>query len=346
MSNRISAVDSVRILVFLAVPLLAAVALAAGQEPAVIRVSDAVGDTIDRSERDSFHLFPNVIWFQHATIIELPKSEILADVTLADGDSSRRIFYKLSPSQLERIRYLIDNRGVVETQLKSDSGSVRTLAAFWQAIEDHPLAGPECAPAELPLAHVPPTPSVTAEHRYDLALHGATLGSIAGGCIGAYTGYTLVVPGHHEQTECGTIYIPPVYSVNVPIVLTTSIGVTAAGMAAGYALGGPEDRKPVPAPVPGEGTEYRNGCAAAGVLPAAALGLLAGVILQGTLFGRENSYDLENDTHGLSAIPAVLTGLCISVEVVTICYHIGRSIDRDKARAAEARHGTLRRSER
>jgi hypothetical protein len=338
-----SAVDSARRPVLLVALLLAVVALAAGQEPTVIRVSDAVGDTIDRTERDSFRLFPNTAGFLHATIIELPRPEILADVTLTDGDSTRRVFFQLMPSQLERIRFLVDNRDFVEAQLIADTSAASALATFWLSIEERPLRATSGDPSRDSGA-VGAQPATTSfEHRYNYALHGAALGSVAGGCIGARTGYTLVEPGHLEYTDCCAIYVPPLYRVDLPIVLATSIGATALTGAAGYALGAAQDRKPAPSRLEEEGVRWRTGCAGASVLPAVAIGVLAGVVTRGTIFGRENEhhYKIENDPDGWSALPAVLTGICVSVEVVTIGYQIGCAIDRSETERAEAKRRAL-----
>jgi cytochrome bd-type quinol oxidase subunit 2 len=108
-------------------------------------------------------------------------------------------------------------------------------------------------------------------------------------------------------------------------------------------LGAAQDRKPAPARLEEEGTQWRTGCAGASVLPAIALGVLAGVVTRGTIFGREREYhyNIENDPDGWSALPAVLTGLCVSVEVVTIGYHIGCAIDRREAEQAEAKRRAL-----
>ncbi len=316
--------------------LLALAPAGQAQEPAVIQLSEAVGDTIDLAERNSFGLFPNTVGFRQAVVLELPEPEILVEVALADGDSLRRIFYRLAPNQLERIRYLVNNRELVAAQLEADSGAAQALAAFWQELEEHPLRSIAGEPAT---ADEPPVPKATAENRHNYALHGATLGSVAGGCIGAYTGYTLVTPGHYEETECCIVYVPPLYRVDLPLVLGTSIGATAAAGVAGYALGAAQDRKPAPARLEGEGNERRAGCAGAGVLPAIGLGILSYAAARGTIFGRERdwTYTIDNDPDGWSALPAVLTGLCVSVEVVTISYQVGRMIDRQKAKEAEAR---------
>ncbi len=239
---------------------------------------------------------------------------------------------------MERIRFLIDYRDFVAEQQKTDTTVAPSLRAFWQAIEEQPLASMESTRTGARTAAGPCPRPVTAEHRLDYSLHGATCGSVVGGCIGARTSYTVVEPGHYEEAMCGPIYVPPLYSVDMSLLLATSIGVTAVGAAVGYVLGTHEDRKPVPARAAGENTQHRNDLTAASVLPAIAVGLLVGAAAQGTLFGRESSYGLSNDPHGLSVIPAVLAGVCVSVDVVALCYEVGRSLDRDEAEQAERRN--------
>jgi len=338
-----SAVDSTRRLVFLAALLLTAITLAAGQEPTVIRLSDAVGDTIDRAERDSFHLFPNTTGFQHAVILAWPGSGIYARVTLAAADTMKQVRYRMMPGDVERVRFLINNPAYVAEQQRSDTTVGQSLVAFWQTLEQHPLLSVAGEPARDSVAVCARPAATSFEHRYSYALHGAALGSIAGGCIGGRTGYTLVEPGHFEYTECCAIYTPPRYRVDLPIVLATSIGATALTGAAGYALGAAQDRKPARSRLEEEQTRWRTGCAGASVLPAIALGVLAGYVTRGTIFGRETEYyySIENDPEGWSALPAVLTGICVSVEVVTIGYQIGCAIDRREAERAEARRRAL-----
>jgi hypothetical protein len=313
----------------------------AQEEPTVVRLRDAVGDTIDRVERDSFRLFPNTVGFRYGVVLGLPGSQFVARVAQADGDTLVPVYYRILPGQLERIRYLIDNRGYVEDQLQSDTGSVRTLADFWQSIEERPLASASGRPPEPPATAKPRSRLVTAEHRLDNAIHGAACSSIAGGCIGTQTSYYVIEPGHYEEGCVGPIYIPPVLGVNISLLLASSIGATAVGATVGYALGVDEDRRPLPAITASEGTNHRNSFAAASVLPAMAVGFLVGAVAHGTLFGRENSYTLGNDPHGLSVIPAVLAGVCVSVDIVALCYQVGRSIDRDEAEQAERRNRSL-----
>ena len=341
--------DSARRPLFLTALLLAAVALAAGQEPPIIRVSDAVGDTIDRAERDSFHLFPNTAGFRRATILELPKPEILADVTIAEGDSARRVFSRLTPGQLERIRFLVDNRDFVAAQLKADSSAARTLASFWQAIEEHPLQSMTGEPADtrnvaqsMPRENtaVESSPSANSENRCLYSLHGATLGSIAGGCIGSHAGITYA---HTEEASC-LFPAYDVYRVDPGVFWGWSCGITALGTGVGAALGARPDRdRPAEFAQLKEGTNWRAGMALGGFVAGAAVGyavfLVTAITRYGVLYDMFDT--IENDTDGLTTLPMAFTGLCIAVEGATIGYRIGRAIDREKAEQAAARQRAL-----
>ena len=341
--------DFARRLVFFVALLLAAVALAADQQPTVIRVSDAVGDTIDLAERDSFRLFPNTIGFQHATIIELPKPEILADVTLADGDSTRRVFYRLVPSQLERIRFLVDNRDFVAKQRESDSGAAQTLATFWQSIEEHPFRNMASESANARnLAQPRPregsaggsTLYDNSEDRYFYALDGTTCGSFAGGCIGSWSGITYV------RTEQPTGCEPAidVYHFAPCVFWGAACGLTALGAGAGYAIGEKLDReRSGQMKRLKEGTNWRTGCCIGALVPGLALGYYAYWTLGMTMYGRltEPFIRIENAPGAAILLPAAFTGLCITVEAATIGYRVAREIDHREAEAAEARRRAL-----
>jgi hypothetical protein len=344
-----SAVDSARRLISLTVLLLAAVAPAADQKPTVIRVSDAVGDTIDRAERDNFRLFPNTAGFQHATIIEIPGPEILADVTLTEGDSTRRVFFRLVPNQLERIRFLVDNRDLVEAQLISDTSAASTFAAFWQTIEERPLTDASGNPApagnasEPPVAAAKPSDSLVRPdggQRFDYTVHGATIGSAAGGCIGSHAAIRLL---RVEEPSClcpshGVYYYDP------GVFWGASCGATALGMGAGYALGSKLDRRDtIPMRLLKEGTNWRTGMALGGFAAGAAAGFGTFMLAAPTRYGvLEDFFDfIENDPDDWTILPMAFTGLCIAVEGATIGYRIGREIDRRRAEEAEARHRAL-----
>jgi len=280
----------------------------------VVRLRDAVGDTIDLAERDSFHLFPNTAGFRQAVILALPGPEFFAKITRTGADCTGNIFLGIMPTDLERIRFLIDNHRYVAEQQQSDSTYAQALASFWQTIEEHPprsMAGEPAiaqevppAPTEAAAAGEPPSQPVTIENRYNYTLLGTTLGSVAGGLLGsAGSGWTYRV-------------WPP---LSQPVFLTVACGATALGSYAGYKYGNRLDRKSVARPLPSEGRGWRTCCAIGACVPGLGLGGAVTAALVGAT-GNEG---------GLTLIPAILSGLCVTVEVVTLGYQVGRSIDRN-----------------
>jgi hypothetical protein len=331
-----SAVDSARRPVFLVALLLAAVvAPAVAQEPTVVRLRDAVGDTIDRAERDSFHLFPNTAGFRYAVVLDLPGSRLVAKVAQADGDTLMPVYYRTLPGQLERIRFLIDYYDFVAEQQKTDTTIAPSLKAFWREVEARPLREIASGNAESGPEDSPSTPSLLTENRYHMTLLGATAGSALGGCIGSWAGIRVVDKA--PATNClDQDIMVPVYSVKYPVFWTTACCLTALGTTAGYAAGDKLDRtRPATLPLPEEGREWRTSCAIGAVIPGLALGsgffLLAGPLHYGRteLFG-----DVRNDGTALTVLPMALSGMCIAVEVTTIGYYVGRLIDRQNAERA------------
>jgi len=336
-----SAVDSPRRPVLLVALLLAAaIAPAAAQESTLVRLNDAVGDTIDRAERDSFHLFPNTVEFQHAVILARPGPEFFAKVTLAAVDTAKQVFYRIMPGDLHRIRFLVNNRECVAGQQESDTTVVHSLATFWQSIEQHPLQSMTGEPASESVAVSPQPVPTNFENRYNYALHGAALGSIAGGCIGSHAGISYV-----RTEEDGCLFPPSaVYHVDPCVFWGASCGITALGTGLGYALGERIDHEHT-----GEftrlkeGTNWRTGLALGALIPGAALGYVTfwvvGISRYGVLQGLFDYID--NDPEGWTAFPMAFTSVCIAVESATIGYRIGRAMDRRKAEDAEARRRAL-----
>jgi len=70
-------------------------AVAHAQEPTLVRLRDAVGDTIDLAERDSFRLFPNTSGFRQAAILAIPGPEFFARVSLGIGDTATPVYYRI-----------------------------------------------------------------------------------------------------------------------------------------------------------------------------------------------------------------------------------------------------------
>jgi len=316
-----------------------AIALCYAQEPVVVRLRDAVGDTVDLAERDSFHLFPNTTAFRQAVILALPGPEFFAEVTRPGADSAGHIFLRIMPADLERIRFLIDNHEYVAEQQQADSAYAQALASFWRTIEDKPLrnmagepaieeeappAPPEVAPpGKPPIAQeVPPAPpeevttkevpdttiairpprqSVTRENRFNYTLHGATLGSVAGAFL---------------VTNTGT----GGYGIGPPVSAAAALGATVLGTYAGYKYGERLDRKSVAEPsLSNEGRGWRTCCAIGASVPGLTLGIATAALASWAV------------TDGDLEWPAVLSGLCVTVEVMTLGYRLGRSIDRSNA---------------
>jgi hypothetical protein len=317
--------------------LLAAVAAsAAAQESTVIRLRNAVGDTIDRAERDSFHLFPNTVGFRHAVILGLPGSQFFARVAQSDGDTLLPVYYRILPGQLERIRFLIDYRDFVAEQQKTDTTVAPSLKAFWREVEARPLREIAVANAESGTENSPTAPSIITEYRYHMTVLGTTAGSALGGCVGSWAGIDVV--DHIPVNNClDQNVMVPVYSVNHPVFWTTACCLTALGTTAGYAAGDKLDRtRPAALPLPEEGKEWRTSCAIGAAIPGLILGggffLLAGPLHYGRT---ELQGEIQNDRTWTTMLPMALTGMCVAVEVTTIGYYVGRVIDRQNAEKAE-----------
>jgi hypothetical protein len=317
---------------------LLVLALAQAQEAVLVRLTDAVGDTIDLAERDSLHLFPNTVGFQHAAILALPGPTFYARVSLAAADTTRHVFLRIMPGDLQRIRFLVNNREYVAGQQKSDSTAAQSLASFWQTVEEHPRQSMDAEPAGVPVASNPQT-AMTGENRYNCTLHGATLGSIAGGCIGSHAGITYV---RTENPECFPAY--DVFHVDPCVFWGASCGITALGTGVGYAVGSKFDRdEPAQMTRLKESTNWRIGLAVGAFVPGLALGYCAywitGISRYGVL---SDILDvIENDENGWTTLPMAFTGLCIAVESATIGYRIGQAIDRRKAEETEAKRRAL-----
>ncbi len=314
-------------------------ALASAQEPTVLRLRDAIGDTIDRAERDSFQLFPNTAGFRYAVILSLPRSRFFAKVAQVDGDTLVPVYYRVQPGQLDRIRFLIDYREFVAEQQESDLTIAPSLKSFWQGVEGRPLRDIVGALAEPGSTNAPWD---VGEYEYHATVLGTTAGSALGGCVGSWAG--IDVADQVASTNClGREATVPVYSVSHPVFWTTACGITALGAAAGYVAGGRLERaRPAALPRPDEGKEWRTGCAIGATIPGFMLGagyfLLSGPLHYGKT-GFPNK--ARNDPAATTYLPMALTGLCIAVEVTTIGYYVGRLIDRQNAEKAERKRRAL-----
>ena len=213
--------------------LLAGLAQAAAGSGDVValRVRDRVGDTIDAAERDSLGLFPGVSGFVRARFAAGPGSEAYAfvDYDLPEGRASASL--PLSPTQLERIRFLARNAESVRRDEGLNVYAGLAVRRFWSEVE---LAGffggfqPSGAQGEA-------TPNW--RDKAYTALHGATAGSACGGCAASWIAAEKVRSGY--ETECGCE--PAVYRVNDPLFCGITGGTTLLGVAGGLVLAGDEE---------------------------------------------------------------------------------------------------------
>lgn len=327
--------------------LLAVVAATgAAQDTTIVRLRNAVGDTIDLGERDSFRLFPNTPGFQRAVILEVPGPAYFAKVARVDGDSLFPVYYQLQPAQLERIRFVIDYREFVAQQQKTDLAAVRSLAAFWQSIESKPfrsIAEALAPPPPKPVKKAPaaaPGPPIGNENRYHATLLGATAGSALGGCTGSWA--AIKVDRYVASTNClNQNVMVPVYSVNQPLFWSTACGLTVLGSAGGYLVGDKRDRsQPLVQASVDEGNEWRTSLAIGAAIPGFLLGAGFAMLAGSLHYGRtELLGQLKNDPSYLTVLPMALTGMCIAVEASTIGYLVGRNIDRHNAERAAKKRG-------
>jgi hypothetical protein len=290
-------------------------------------------------------------------ILARPGPEFYAEVTLATADTAKQVFYRIMPGDLQRLRFLVNNREYVAGQQQSDTAASQSLASFWQSIEEHPLRSTNGEPAnaqEVPpapaqaatagepqsesVAVTPQPPPATIENRYNYALHGIACGSAVGGCIGSWTGLTYL---YSENPECSPAY--SVYRVEPCVYWGAAIGATVLGTGAGYAMGNNLDRQATPPlPLPKQGSGGRIGYAIGAAVPGLALGTAFFLLAGGFHYGKTGLFDVvENDPSGLTYLPMALTGLSIAVEITTIGYRIGRAMDRKKAEETEARRRAL-----
>jgi hypothetical protein len=301
-------------------------ALATGTN--IYRISDLVGDTIDSAERDTFHLFPGIVQFRRAVVYQHDDSSVVAEVTSGDSAGPAVTLFRLQPPQVIRLRFIIDNHEYIARQLEIDPYAAQSLEAFWRSLRPDEVQEP--APGKW---------VQSTENRAQLTLHGLAAGSAAGGCIGSEVAITMVEAGHYEDCFGFATYVPPVYHIDEAVFLTTACGMTALGAGLGYKLGERMDRDaPLRLPDSLEKTKWRTGCASGALVPGLLLGGLTAFAVGSTMYGKVDFWSsFDTDPSGLIAVPAILTGACVTAEIVNIGYLIGRGIDRREAERAARR---------
>ena len=299
-------------------------------EVVAFRVSDLVGDTIDAAERDSLGLFPGVPGFACARFATGPNSEPYAFIDYDRPEGRASVSLRLSPTQLERIRFLADNTEGVRRDAELNPYAGPAVRRFWSEVE---LAGSFGGYVPTSLQGEAGTTPAWQEKACG-ALHGATGGSVVGGCIASWTAARRVTVGHYEEVGCGVnIWIPPSYRMNYPLYYGISGGTMLLGVAGGFAMPQGEEGSGDAYGAPGGG--WRTGLATVlTTIPGVALGALFAAWAYGTLYGREwDGYSVESESDWRAA-PAIAAGACIAVEFAVLGYKWGRSWEQARAKRA------------
>ena len=301
------------------------------QEFKLFRLSDKVGDTIDFIEREQYSLFPGIVNFESARILVKNDSNYYAEITSKENDSIARFFLKLTPRELERIIFCIENPDRIKNQIESDEYAKLALKRFWEEVESKRISTIEEKIQK---------PS-TAEGKFIGTVTGTTIGSMIGGCTGSSLGikqtterkcwFEIIPIG--EGGCCIGGYTRPTYKVEHLIFWSAAALGTSVGAFAGYKLGERGGRRNIIEP----STEIKSnnwtiGCAIASAVPGIATGIVLGLLLGGSRFARVDPDGImENDPNDFTMIPGIIAGAGIAIDIIYVGYRIGRSIDRKKA---------------
>lgn len=310
------------------------------EEIRLFRLSDKVGDTIDFAEREQYSLFPGIINFESARILVRDDTGYFAEIYSRDGDILSQFLLKLTPKEVERLTFFIENYDTIKTQIANDEYVELAFKRFWDRVESNRIStiDEEISPS-------------TIEGRFIWTVRGTTIGSAAGGCAGSWLGVERVSLGGYQESGLPPTVPPgacvlPSYRVDHTVFWSATCLGIGAGAIGGYKLGERIDRTRRPAVVGiKEGKGWRLRLAIAFAVPALTLGKAISILAGGTLFGKKDFLGIiVNDPHDLTFIPALITGIGVTIEIIHLGYRIGRSIDRKHALRA-ARESSIQNNE-
>jgi len=320
---------------------------AADKGPQLYRLSDMTGDTIDVAERDKHRLFPGIADFRSAVILIGDSFNYQVEVTAGSPESIRVWTAKLTPTEVERLRFIIENPDHIEQELATNEYAGSVMDRFWTDIESR-LVLKEDAKTRIRAG--------TAEGRIFSTAAGVTAGACLGGVAGAAASTKLVssVESYRDPTclgclsgrtncgitSCGEPYLYEkytifTYSMDAGRFALISGSIMSACAAGGFFTGLAVDRRALPGPLEGERKTWRTALSILGGVGGAALGIVTSATLMGTLYGRiGRDGDLGYDEHVLenqswvAIVPAIISGVGVTVEAAYIGYVSGRSLDR------------------
>jgi hypothetical protein len=320
---------------------------AVGTGPQLYRLSGIVGDTIDVAERNQYRLFPGVTDFQSAVVHVGDSLNYQVEVTAGSPDSIRVWTAKLTPTEVERLRFIIDNPDHIEQELATNEYAGSVMDRFWTDIQSRLVLKEDAKTRIRP---------GTAEGRIFSTAAGVTAGACLGGVAGAAASAKLVssVESYRDPTclgclsgrtncgitSCGEPYLYEKYTIftysmdagKFALISGSIMGACAAGS---FFTGLAADRRALPEPLEGERKTWRTALSILGGIGGAALGVVISATLMSTLYGRvgrdgDFGYDehiLENQSW-VTIVPAIISGVGVTIEAGYIGYVTGRSLDR------------------
>lgn len=281
-------------------------------------LNEKVGDTIDITEREQYSLFPGLINFESARILVRNDSAYFADITCKQEDSIVHLYVKLTPRELERLIFCIENPKHMREQIEKDEFALLAYNRFWDGIESRQVSfSYELGEEES---------SSNWGEKLLWTMRGTTVGSAIGGCVGSHLGIKRIYSGYsggYGYWDCS----PTTYEVNHMVYWTSACIGTGAGTITGYIKGAEESQYKMPTI-----SEVKNfkfyGCVFLSSVVGIAAGAATFLLLGGTHFGKTDiNNEVENDPNNLTAyFPALITGLGVTIEIIHIGYLIGRRI--------------------
>jgi len=289
------------------------------QELKLYRINDLVGDTVDITEREQYHLFPDISNFQSAIFFKTD-SLYLTQIIYLQNDTLRTDTLQFTAFDINRINYCINNADSIIAMINRDEAAKIAYDRFWQTIETKHLHTPKPIPISFK----------SQDGRVFGTVTGMTIGSTVGGCAGSQLGIEYLGTRYES---CFPAYIEiPMYKVNYPIFCGINALTIGAGTYIGYKLGERKDRKY--SPVMTELKEGKGWQISLGII-SGLIGTAVGVSLFGisvmSLFGREGNSFREVEGERAVVVPALLMGIGIATDIAYLGHKLGQLIDHNRA---------------
>jgi len=285
----------------------------------LLRLSPAIGDTIDVVERERFGLFPLTEGFQYACFEQDSAGGNIVAVVVTNRKDSSPVRYGISTSQLERIRYLVDHHDEVCALAVNDEYTALSVRRLWEQVE---LSVATSSGVAVPA----PRTSVLSAGRMRCALPGAAAGSCIGGMVASQVSAERLSSGYYEH--CLGLPMSADYVVYPFGFLAVYAGITSLGTAAGYYAGKQSEPR---VSLPGAGTKWRNSLTTIGTIAGLVAGYFAAAKAYQTLYGRETEFGARYLNGGWAVgVASILTGVTTTLSFSVAFYSLGKRIDESR----------------